>query len=30
MMALMFLGDLLKEAASVVDDLRDPLTPPPP
>ena len=29
-MALMFLGGLLKKAARIVDDLRDPLTPPPP
>ena len=30
MMALMFLGGLLKKAARVVDGLGDPLTPPPP
>jgi hypothetical protein len=29
MMALMFLGGLLKKAARVVDGLGDPLTPPP-
>jgi len=29
-MALMFLGGLLKKAARIVDDLHDPLTPPPP
>jgi hypothetical protein len=29
MMALMFLGGLLKKAARVVDDLRDPTSPPP-
>jgi len=29
-MALMFLGVLLKKAACVVDGLGDPLTPPPP
>jgi hypothetical protein len=26
---VMFLGGLLKKAARAVDDLRDPLTPPP-
>jgi len=30
MMALMFLGGLLKKAARVIDGLGDPLTPPPP
>jgi len=30
MMALMFLGGLLKKVARVVDGLDDPLTPPPP
>jgi hypothetical protein len=30
MMALMFLGGLLKKAARVVDGFGDPLTPPPP
>ena len=29
MMAVMFLGGLLKKAARAVDDLRDPVTPPP-
>jgi hypothetical protein len=29
MMALMFLGGLLKKAARVIDDLRDPPSPPP-
>jgi hypothetical protein len=29
MMALMFLGGLLKKAARLVDGLGDPLTPPP-
>jgi hypothetical protein len=30
MMALMFLGGLLKKAARVVDSLGDPMTPPAP
>ena len=30
MMAVMFLGGLLKRAVRIVDDLHDPLTPPPP
>jgi len=30
MMALMFLGGLLKKTARLVDGLGDPLTPPPP